>query len=128
MSSPDTGRVRPAPEWAGWAAGPEILQRQTRAAGGETGLSSFFYGPVGEGGGGCPIRLTRNQEDEDGSGHARVAVEHESEVVPQLHRVVHVGHKHGGDQETDGTAQLQTDQRTVRARTAVGHHLTAPRI
>lgn len=65
----------------------------------------FFYGPARGGGG--PVRLTRNHEDEDGGGHARVDVEHESEVVRQLHQVVDVGHKHGGDEEADGTTQLQ---------------------
>lgn len=53
------------------------------------------------------IRLTHNHQDKEDGGDARGDVEHESEAVPQLNHVVHVGHKHGREEEAGGTTQLQ---------------------
>lgn len=68
--------------------------------------------------------LTHNDEDKHEGGHPRGDVEHDSDVVGQLVRVVHIRHENGWKHKPYGTAQLQ--QSRAKSGTQPRTHLSWP--
>lgn len=54
--------------------------------------------------------LTNDDEDEDDGGHSCSDVEHGFDMARQLSHIVHVGHKHGWNQEPNGNAHLYVNK------------------
>lgn len=57
------------------------------------------------------MTLTENHKNEEEGGHPRRDVEHDTDVMGELVHVVHVGHQDGGDEEPDGDAELDGNEK-----------------
>lgn len=58
------------------------------------------------------VYLTKHDQDEEKRGHARRDVEHHPDVMSQLIQVVYIRNQDGGEEEPNGTAQLNdTEQK-----------------